>query len=148
MTEHSALHSTFTLERVYPATTGRAFAAWADPASKFRWFANPGDEHDLDFRPGGRESLLHHGKDGKPTLRFESLYNDIVPDERIVYSGTLFADDRPATVSITTVEFETSAEGTRLVLTEQGTFLDGLEEPAWREQGTADWLDKLTAELT
>ncbi|TMQ83213.1 polyketide cyclase [Actinomadura soli] len=148
MTEHPVLHSTFTLERAYPAATGRVFAAWADPASKQRWFATPGDEHDLDFRAGGRESLLHHGKDGEPTLRFESLYHDIVPGERIVYSGTLFADDRPATVSITTVQFEAAADGTRLVLTEQGTFLDGREEPSWREQGTGDWLDKLTAELT
>ncbi len=31
----------------------------------------------------------------------------------------------------------------RLVLTEQGTFLDGREEPAWRERGTGDWLDAL-----
>ncbi|MFI0409538.1 SRPBCC family protein [Actinomadura sp. 3N508] len=147
MTEHPVLHSTFTLERTYPATPGRVFAAWADPASKGRWFASPGDEHALDFRPGGLESLLHHGKDGEPTLRVESLYHDIVPDARIVYSTSLFADDRPATVSITTVRFEAAADGTRLVLTEQGTFLDGMEEPSWREQGTGDWLDKLTAEL-
>ncbi|MGH3242102.1 MAG: SRPBCC family protein [Spirillospora sp.] len=147
MTERSVLHSTFTLERAYLAPPAQVFAAWADPASKGRWFPAPGDEHDLEFRIGGRESVLHHGKDGEPTLRFESVYNDIVPDERIVYSGTLFADDRPCTVSITTVEFEAAADGTRLVLTEQGTFLDGQEPPAYREQGTADWLDKLTTEL-
>ncbi|MFI0485239.1 SRPBCC family protein [Actinomadura sp. 9N215] len=148
MTEHPVLHSTFTLERDYPeAAPARVFAAWADPASKARWFVLPGDEHVLDFRTSGRESLLHHGKDGEPTLRVESLYHDIVPDERIVYSTTLFADDQPTTVSITTVQFEAAADGTRLVLTEQGTFLDGREAPSWREQGTGDWLDKLTAEL-
>ncbi|MFI6510860.1 hypothetical protein ACIBCT_24920 [Streptosporangium sp. NPDC050855] len=37
--------------------------------------------------------------------------------------------------------------GTRLLLTEQATFLDGREEPAWREQGTACWLDALGTEL-
>ena len=51
------------------------------------------------------------------------------------------------TVSVTTVEFRPAEGGTRLVLTEQGTFLDGREEPPWREQGTAAQLDALAAEL-
>jgi hypothetical protein len=51
-------------------------------------------------------------------------------------------------VSLTTVEFHPTSEGgTRLLLTQQGTFLDGHEEPAWREQGTSDQLDALAAEL-
>ena len=37
--------------------------------------------------------------------------------------------------------------GTRLVLTEQGAFLDGHEQPAWREHGTADQLEALAAQL-
>src|SRR5205823_797624 len=41
---------------------------------------------------------------------------------------------------ITTVEFVPAPDGTRLVLTEQGTFLDGMEQPQWREQGTKDQL--------
>jgi len=45
------------------------------------------------------------------------------------------------------VEFTSAGEGTRLLLTEQGTYLDGREEPAWREHGTGDWLDSLGAEL-
>ena len=52
------------------------------------------------------------------------------------------------TVSLTTVEFRAAEGGTRLVLTEQGTFLDGREEPAWREHGTAEQLDALGAQLT
>lgn len=39
MTNRSVLHATFTLERTYPATPARVFAAWADPAAKARWFA-------------------------------------------------------------------------------------------------------------
>jgi hypothetical protein len=46
-----------------------------------------------------------------------------------------------------TVELNRSGDGTRLVLTEQGAFLDGLEPPAWREQGTGDWLDALGVHL-
>jgi hypothetical protein len=33
------------------------------------------------------------------------------------------------------------------VLTEQGAYLDGLEDPAWREQGTGQQLDALDTEL-
>jgi hypothetical protein len=39
-------------------------------------------------------------------------------------------------------------EGTRLVLTEQGAFLDGLDTNAQRQEGAADSLDKLGAFLS
>jgi len=45
------------------------------------------------------------------------------------------------------VELSPAGDSTRLVLTEQGTYLDGLEQPSWREQGTGGWLDALGAEL-
>jgi hypothetical protein len=38
MTDRRVIHSTFSLERVYEASTGHVFAAWADPAAKARWF--------------------------------------------------------------------------------------------------------------
>jgi uncharacterized protein YndB with AHSA1/START domain len=151
-------HATFSLERSYPVSAARVFAAWADPAAKARWFApGPDSGHQLDFRVGGRE-VNHGGPESGPVLSFESFYRDIVPDERIVYSSTLSAGNDVVTVSVTTVELTTvelttgqlttGQGGTRLVLTEQGTFLDGREEPDWRERGTAAWLDALGAELS
>ena len=151
-------HATFSLERSYPVSAARVFAAWADPAAKARWFApGPDSGHQLDFRVGGRE-VNHGGPESGPVLSFESFYRDIVPDERIVYSSTLSAGNDVVTVSVTTVELSpgqlspgqlsTGQGGTRLVLTEQGTFLDGREEPDWRECGTAAWLDALGAELS
>lgn len=137
-------HTTFTLERTYPTTPARVFGAWADPAAKARWFG--GDTHELDFRAGGRETTTGRAPDGK-TITATSTYHDIVPGERIVYSTTLTGGDVLATVSVTTVELLPDGDGTRLVLTEQDTFLDGAEEPAWREQGTSDWLAKLAKEL-
>ncbi|HEV2259447.1 MAG TPA: SRPBCC family protein [Streptosporangiaceae bacterium] len=140
-------HATFSLERSYPVPPVRVFAAWAEPAAKARWFApGPDSRHQLDFRVGGRE-VAHGGPEGGPVMTFESLYRDIVPDERIVYTSTLWAGDDVMTVSVTTVEFSATEDGTRLVLTEQGAFLDGREEPAWREHGTAAQLDALAAEL-
>ncbi|MGW4049143.1 SRPBCC family protein [Streptomyces sp. NPDC004721] len=146
MTDRVVTHATFTLERLYAASPATVFAAWADPEAKARWFAGPDADHELDFRVGGRE-INRGSPDGGRVLSFESWYRDIVPDERIVYTSTLSEGQDLATVSLTTVEFRPEGEGTRLLLTEQGTFLDGREEPSWRKQGTGTWLDALAAEL-
>lgn len=37
--------------------------------------------------------------------------------------------------------------GTRLLLVEQGAFLDGREDPSWCERSTSGWLDALADEL-
>lgn len=146
MIDRSVTHATFTLERLYPATAVRVFAAWADPKTKARWFSTPDADHELDFRIGGREANRSR-PGGGPSLTFESLYRDIVPNERIVYTSVLHVGDDLAAASLTTVAFGPADGGTRLVLTEQGTFLDGREEPSWRSHGTGDWLDALGVEL-
>src|SRR6202047_5662663 len=93
-------HATFSLERSYPVPPARVFAAWADPAAKARWCAaDPDSGHELDFRVGGREGA-HGGPDGGPFMTFESLYRDIVPQQRIVYTSTLSAGDDVMTVSV------------------------------------------------
>lgn len=145
MTDPRVVHSTFTLERVYKASTGRVFAAWADPAAKARWFS-PNGPHELDFRAGGREVNRGHNQDGQ-VLTFESQYHDIVVGQRIAYTSTLSVGENVVTVSLTTVELTADGATTRLLLTEHGAFLDGHEQPAWRQQGTGQWLDALAAEL-
>ncbi len=141
--DRSVTHASFTLERAYSAPPARVFAAWADPAAKARWFAGgTGDGHQLDFRVGGRE-VVSGGPDGGPVMTFETFYREIVPQQRIVYTSTMSAGADVTTISLTTVEFKPADGGTKLVLTEQGAFLDGREEPAWRENGTADQLKAL-----
>ena len=145
MSPRQAIQSTFTQERSYLAPRDRVFAAWADPAVKASWFAPDALRHELDFCVGGQELLHASGEDGM--LQLTSTYHDIVNAERIVYTSTLAVDNRIATVSLTTVEFHDDGRGTRLVVCEQGTFLDGLEQPGWREQGTSSWLDALGARV-
>jgi uncharacterized protein YndB with AHSA1/START domain len=150
MTERSVTHATFTVERTYDASPARVFAAWADPAAKARWFAGPDEwgtaEFRLDFRVGGRE-LNRGGPPGGPVYGYTGHYQDIVPDERIVCTYQMHMDGTLISVSLATVELRPDGAGTRLVYTEQGAFLDGLDSPEQRQQGTGQLLDALGAEL-
>jgi uncharacterized protein YndB with AHSA1/START domain len=146
MTDRSVTHATFAIERTYEAAPARVFAAWADAAAKARWFGGGEGDLELDFRVGGREHLGGAGPNGA-VFSYDAVYQDIVPDERIVYSFDMHMGDDRISVSLSTVEFKSAGDGTRLVYTEQGAFLDGLDSPDMRKNGTADLLDKLGERL-
>jgi uncharacterized protein YndB with AHSA1/START domain len=146
MPERSVTHNTFAVERTYDASPARVFAAWADPAAKSAWFGPPDEEHEqyeLDFQVGGREYSRGKVPGGNGTYTYDARYQDIVPDERIVYSYDMHLEDARISVSLATVEFEPDGEGTRLTYTEQGAFLDGLDSPEQREGGTGQLFDAL-----
>jgi uncharacterized protein YndB with AHSA1/START domain len=152
MTDSSVAHGSFTIERTYPVPPGRVFAAWSSQPAKTPWFGED-DEflattggYTLDFRVGGHERLdgrLHSGA----TFAYHAFYQDIVEDRRIVAAYDVLIGDRRVSVSLMTVELVPVAGGTRLVLTEQGAFLDGLDTNAQREEGARDSLDKLARYL-
>lgn len=149
MTERSVEHATFAVERTYDASPARVFAAWADPEAKARWFGSTdqgAEEFELDFRVGGREINRGTAPNGG-SYTFEARYQDIVPDERIVYAYDMYLDEQRISVSLGTVELEPDGEGTRLTYTEQGAYLDGLDTPAQRQQGTGGLFDALEEEL-
>ena len=56
--QNSVIHSTFSIERIYPHAPARVFFAHADQSMKRRWFAEGEgwsiDEYMLDFRLNGR----------------------------------------------------------------------------------------------
>lgn len=157
MTTRSVIHDTFTIERTYPASPARVFAAFASEEAKSAWGdtgdlepapdSRPGDT-EFDFRVGGRERFSHVWQG--TTFRYDALYYDIVPDQRIIYSYEMYADDARISVSVATVEFAKSGEGTALTYTEQGAFLDDIDGPdasTLRKEGTAEMLDGLTSYL-
>ena len=146
MTARSTTHATFTIDRIYDAEPARVFAAWADPAAKTRWFGGGSDDYELDFKVGGRE-VNRGGEPGGAVYTYEAVYRDIVEDERIVYTYEMYLDDARISVSVTSVEFAREGEETRLTFTEQGVFLDGLDSPALREEGTGHLLEALGADL-
>lgn len=151
MTERSVVHSTFVIDRFYPVPPAKVYFALSDPAAKRRWFADPGNpmpsRHQMDFRVGGKEVNAGGSKDG-PVHIYNAVYQDIVQDQRIVYSYEMLFGETRISVSLATIELHAEGKGTRLVLTEQGAFLDGHDTSATREHGTRELLDALGAALT
>ncbi len=148
MTLSTVAHDTFVIERTYDVAVAQIFRAWADPKLKARWFAGSVDAlgagYELDFRVGGRE-INRGGPPGGPIYTYESQFHDIIPEQRIVYTYEMYADETRISVSVATVQFRGQDATTHLVLTEQGVFLDGHDTAAQREQGTQSLLDSLAA---
>src|SRR5713101_2707741 len=155
MGEQSVIHSTFVIERSYPATPERVFGAFADPAKKRRWFVE-GDDHEvehfeMDFRVGGRERARFRGKEGTPLKGIactnDASYQDIVPNRRVVLASTMTVSEKCISASLVTAEFLPSEEGTDLILTHQGAFFEGADGPEMREEGWRKLLERLTDEF-
>lgn len=150
MSDRSIQHSSFVLERTYDAAAKQVFNAFADPKAKARWFVGPDEwessDHKLDFRVGGRESVSG-GPPGGPVHFFNAIYQDIVPDQRIIYSYEMHLDKKRISVSLATMEFVPKGDNTMLILTEHGAFLDGMDTAEAREHGTKDLLDNLDKAL-
>ncbi|MER8490633.1 SRPBCC family protein [Mesorhizobium australicum] len=146
MTERSVVHSTFGIERFYPAAPAKVFFALSNPDAKRQWFTDPDNpmpgRFEMDFRVGGKEINAGGPKDG-PIHVYTATYQDIVQDQRIVYSYDMLFGDVRISVSLATIELFAEDKGTRLVLTEQGAFLDGHDTSDTREHGTRVLLDLL-----
>jgi uncharacterized protein YndB with AHSA1/START domain len=149
MSNRTVEHGTFTIERAFDLPPARVFAAWADPKAKEKWFAGPAGQwkqqmRQMEFRIGGRERLKGELAGGRVS-EFDASYHDIVTNRRIVYSYTMQVDEKRISVSLATIEFEPAGGGgTRLILTEQGAYLDGgFDGNAGREKGTRGLIDNL-----
>jgi uncharacterized protein YndB with AHSA1/START domain len=146
----SVVHDSFSIERSYPVPPERVFAAWASLEAKRQWFGNeeglePVGEQTLEFRVGGREHFS--AKAAGKLFDFDATYCDIVENERIVWTYDMHMDGQRISVSLGTVQLAPTPGGTKLVMTEQGAFLDGLDTNAARAEGTSQFLDDLASYL-
>ncbi len=139
----------FTIERVLRASPARVFAAYATLEAKSAWFKAPSDietlNRDLDFRVGGKERF-HARWPGGLVTDFQATYHDIVENERIILVYDLFHNGDKLSVSLLTLELRAEGDKTRLIHTEQGSYLSGGDEAVkGREHGTTWHIDNLVA---
>ena len=155
MSDQTAVHNTFVLERSYPKPPEDVFAAFADPDKKRRWYADSrGLEvvaFDQDFRVGGVERLQYRFNQGSPfpgaALVNEGRYQDIVPNRRIVMASTMAIGEKCFSASLATIELIPTDDGTEVILTHQGAFFEGSDGPEMREAGWRKLFERLTGEL-
>lgn len=150
-TTRSVVHATFDLERTYDAPVARVWKALTDINAKQKWFGgSPGKwqliERQMDVRVGGREVLKGRWEGGVVST-FDAVYQDVVANERLVYSYTMFIDDKKISVSLATLQLKSQGTRTTLSITEQGAYLDGYDDAGSREHGTGLLLDALGASL-
>jgi uncharacterized protein YndB with AHSA1/START domain len=150
-------HATFVIERRYDASPQRVFAAWADPEAKRTWYAEGEGwvigSYELDFREGGSERsrfrVAGRANPFPPETTFgnETVFNEIIPNERIIFTYSMDRDGLRFSVSLASVELSPAGAGTRLLFTEHGAFFEGGDGPQMREAGWRELLVKLEAYL-
>lgn len=164
--ERTVVHATFCIERTYPASPAEVYRALTDPVAKAKWFTG-GERFTLlarsmDVRPGGREHLQGRWSAGahRPApdgqagpadgvvSTFDAVYLDVIPEQRLVYAYEMHLDQRKISASLATMELKRAGAATRLVVTEQGAFLDGWDDAGSRERGTVQLLEALGRSLT
>ncbi|MFL5478387.1 MAG: SRPBCC family protein [Gemmatimonadaceae bacterium] len=152
MTKPSVTHATYVIERTYPVSPARTFDAFSDPEKKRRWFAGyraPAGDFEMDFRVGGRErtrSIIDGGPHKGTVLTNETVYQDIVPDKRIVFAYSMLLGDRRISASLVTVELIPKGDGTSLIFTDQGAYFEGADGVEMRRQGWEQIIDRLEKE--
>lgn len=143
-------HASFTIERIYAHPPARVFRAHSDAAAVRRWRVEGEgfhvESHTFDFREGGREHSTFRYGDG-PTMTYDSEYHVIVPDRRMVSTYWMSMAGEPLSVSLLTIELLPDGAGTRLVMTEQGTYFGDPAAVAGREEGMRELLGILAKEL-
>jgi uncharacterized protein YndB with AHSA1/START domain len=144
MEEQSVIHSTFVVEHSYTTSPERVFNAFADPTKKRKWYAERGsfdvDDFQMDFRVGGVDLGRYRFKAGTPIpagtpIVYDTTYQDIVPNRRIVLAYTVTLDEKRISSSLATFELLPTEKGTNLIFTEQGAFFEGADGPELREMG-------------
>src|SRR5690606_16502804 len=104
------------------------------------------ESFETDFRIGGFERSRFRFQGG-PLITNDTVYQDIVPERRIIIAYSMTIGGNPISASLATMQFEPDGKRTRLILTEQDAFLDGHDDVGQREAGTRELLEALAKEV-
>lgn len=146
----SLCHATFCVERVYDAAPTRVFHAFTDPEARMRWFFQV-HEWTLHEHSGGelgiglKESSRFSPPGADVVITNDSIYLDVVPNERVIFAYAMTLGGAPLSSSLSTVEFRPEGKGARILFTEQGVYLDGNVDG--RIEGTEGLMVRLGEEI-
>jgi uncharacterized protein YndB with AHSA1/START domain len=155
MSKSNLVHDTFVVERSYPVAPARVYAAFADDELKRRWFIidksmATTEVYQNDFVVGGKETTRFRFADTSPggsaagtVMGNDSIYMDIVENERIVYTYSMLVGDARISTSLTTIELLPEGKGTRLVFTEHAVFFGESDALQHRKHGVTHMLGKI-----
>ncbi len=148
------------LERTVDGALEDVWELWSTRDGVESWWGPDGFQvnvHKLDLRPGGEllyamtavapDQIEFLKKAGMPlTTRTRGAYTEVVPHKRLAFTQIVdfIPNVKPYEV-LTTVEFESSPERVRLVLT-----LDAMHDEYWTKMAVMGWeneLDKLARQL-
>ena len=152
-TEPKVIHATCVVERSFPRPPSAVFAALSEPDKVRQWFGE-GRNHELvefalKFAIGGTQRLSYRFKQGHPlegmVLMNDGIFQDIIPNQRIVSASAMTLGDKRISASLVTFELLPTDEGSDLVCTHQGAFFEGSgPDPAkMREEGWNVLMDRL-----
>lgn len=148
-------HGSFTIEKIYPVRPEKVFGAFADKQKKTRWFVESEGfqslSFEMDFRVGGREQCRFKVTSGPvegKTIVNETVYLDIIPNQRIIAAYTMAFESDCFSASLITIEMSPeTTSSTKLVFTEQGAYFGSSDGVKMREAGTRELLEALGREL-
>ena len=105
--------------RTFDAPARIVYEAWTKPEHMTRWWAPKAFgvimyECDIDLRVGGKFRFVF-GKEGEPKLAFSGVFEEVVPNARLV-STQVFEQMREAGEAVVTVTFTERAGKTHLEL--------------------------------
>ena len=86
------------LERVVPVSPERVWRAWTEPEQLKQWFCpRPWrtTECEIDLRPGGRFFTVMQSPEGRAMPPNVGCFLEVVPNERLVWTGALGPGFRP-----------------------------------------------------
>lgn len=160
MSKEEVVHSTFTIERTFPVPPARVFKAFADAKEKRQWFRAEElgerlESFTSDFRVGGSEKSRFRFQGNLPgappdgtMMGNDTVYVDIIENERIVFAYVMLVGDRRMSASLATIQLEPAGKGTRFTFTEQAAFFGTSDGPKLRKDGWTGLFESLANALS
>lgn len=150
MSDNRIQHDTIVMTHDFPVPPSRVFRAWSDACERRLWDVPGADavivEHRQSFEVGGTE-VTKFGPAGNPLFYSEGTFKEILPDRRVIETGSFRVNDEIVAASVVTLEFDGTDAGTTFTLTDQSVFVNQEDGAADRRQGWKEIMVKLADHL-